>query len=1634
MIEINTQKLQLLNKHITNYPKLSVNSLCKKVFLVTVLYLFGFVASAQLKAKFGATPDSGCAPLVVNFRDSSTGNPVSWQWYLYGVGVGTPSTLQNPSAVYFNAGTYTIQLIVTNAAGVKDTLVKQQYIKVFAQPVVNFTATPRTGCFPLPVCFTDNSTAGAGTITGWLWDFGDGTSSTSQNPCHTYTASGNYNVSLKVTNSKGCDKTKTQINYININTGVHAAFTNSTPTGCTVPETINFQNQSTGTGLLTYQWTFGDGPSIITTTSPSHTYTTAGVYTVQLIVTNASGCKDTVSHTDSIVVGLVNANFTMPATACVGSAFSLTNTSSPTPVSAIWRFDDNTTSNTINATHSFATPGIHTVKLVSNFGACSDSIVHTINVLPKLVTAFTGDVLAACKPPLTVNFNSSTTGAASYEWHFGDGGTSTLQNPSHTYTTAGFFTDTLITTNTNGCKDTLIKVDYIKIKAPTVTINNLPQQGCAPLAWTFSSTVNSVVPIIGYQWFSNGVLFSTASNPSHIFPVGEYDIKLVVTSAGGCTDTVIVPKGIKAAIKPVPLFTATPRVVCAFNPVIFTNLSTGSFDSTIWEFGDGDSSTEPNPSHAYQDTGYFTITLIVSNNGCKDTLKLVDYIHVLPPIAKFDVIKNCSQHYIRTFNNTSIGADTWTWNFGDGSAPETAIYSPVHTYTAVGTYVVTLTVHNNVTGCDHFTTSTVVIAEEYAIFNASLLELCKNTPTVFTATSAHTVPDIASYDWDYGDSTPHGIGAISTHTYTQAGTFTCTLIITDVNGCKDTLVKNNYIKVNGPTANFIPSTPGICLNAAINFTDQSVGDGTHPITEWQWNYGDLIFEILTSPPFSHTYNSTGIYSVTLLIKDSYGCVDSIAKQNILTISKPRADFFTLDTISCPNKPILFGNSSTGPGLVYDWDFGDGTAIVHGATPTHFYVNQGIYTVHLTVTDIYGCVHDTTKIAYVIIKDPVADFAVSDSVSTCPPLIVQFTNNSQYYQFYSWDFGDGSAQQSTTLNPSHFYNTAGTFIAKLTVTSAGGCISVKTKTIVVRGPQGSFTYSPIIGCKPLLVNFVVTSVDAISASPFFGDGDYSTTSDSTFSHLYTDLGEFLPKIILKDAAGCPVTIIGTDSIKVKGVDAKFDRDTSLRCSSGNVIFTNQSNANEFITGYEWNFGDTGSGSTSTENSPIHFYVTEGLYYPTLIAHTESGCTDTLVSSLPIRVVKTPDISITQSANKCVPATMNFQGVLLNGDTSLIDWSWKFSNGTSVNTQNINAQVFNMAGTYTDTLYAKNSSGCRDTAYSSHVVYPKPVIDAGNDIIICQGTGQTLTASGGAGYSWSPSTGLNTTIGNTVTAMPDSATNYTVTGTSSFGCVNTDVVKVDVRHPFTMPPGINATVCEGSSTTFSATGAVNYSWSPSTGLNTTTGPTVIANPPTTTDYVVVGKDDKNCFSATATFKVKVYPIPTVNAGPDKTINVGQSVTLTAATTGGVTNVVWTPNTWITSINSPSITVKPNLDQKYKVTVTNAGGCIASSTVNVFVLCDGANVFIPNTFSPNADGANDIFFPRGTGLYTIKQLRVFNRWGEEVFTRSNFNANDEKAGWDGTFKGQKLTPDVYVYIMDIQCQNNSVLVYKGNIALIK
>ena len=820
---------------------MSTNPLVKTSCFTVVLALYSLLLQAQPVANFSANPLSGCAPLVVNFTDLSTGNPTQWRWDL---GNGTISVLKNPSVTYFNPGQYTVKLVVQNASG-RDSLIKSQYITIFAQPTINFSASSTSGCFPLPVQFTDASIPGSGTITQREWDFGDGNFSTQQNPTHTYTSSGNFNVSLRITNSNGCVKTLTKLQYVQILNGVTANFSNTLPNSCTPPVNINFQNLSVGTGSLTYAWDFGDGTNS-TTASPAHVYNTPGTYSVRLITTNSTGCADTVLRVNAITIGSVDANFTAPNSACVNTPINISNTSVPAPVSALWYFGDGTTSNLLNPVKSYNTPGTYSIKLVSNFGACVDSSIKSITILPKPASAFTASPVASCQAPLIVSFSNSTTDAITTFWNFGDGTTSTDVNPIHTYTTPGAYTVTLVTTSASGCSDTLVRSQYINIAQPQVSINDLPKKGCAPLPVTFSATITSNEPVTNYLWdFGDGTTSSDIS-PTHIFAIGVYDIKLTITTAGGCSTTTTVTEGVKAGTKPVANFSADPRNVCAMVPINFTDLSIGTVDQWLWEFGDGSSSTMQNPINIYVDTGDFDVQLIVKNNGCADTIKFIKYIHIDPPVAIFSSAIDCNSNGKIIFTDASLGAHTWTWDFGDGST--STLQNPVHTYLTTGTYTATLTVTNNVTGCSYTTEQDILIFAASANFSAVDTTICKNTSASFAVSGDTSF--ITSYTWQFGDSTT-GIGETISHVYTQPGFYDVTLITADINGCIDTLIKEKYIRVDGPTAGFGLVNPGNCSMSAVIFSDSSTTDGLHPITTWTWNYGDGVTETLTSGPFQH---------------------------------------------------------------------------------------------------------------------------------------------------------------------------------------------------------------------------------------------------------------------------------------------------------------------------------------------------------------------------------------------------------------------------------------------------------------------------------------------------------------------------------------------------------------------------------------------------------------------------------------------------------------------------------------------------------------------------------------------------------------------------------------------------------------
>jgi gliding motility-associated-like protein len=1418
-------------------------------------------------ANFSANPTGGCSPLIVNFQDLSTGNPVSWNWDF---GNGNTSVLQNPSATYFIPGTYTVSLTVTNASGT-NTLTRTQYLTVHDIPTVSFSADNQTGCFPLRVQFTDLSTAGAGnTNTTWQWDFGNGVLSSLQNPVAVYTTAGSFTVTLKVTNDKGCVKTISRPNFVIVTPGVTAGFTQTLPSVCQAPATINFTNTSTGPPALTWLWDFGDG-NTSAVQDPVHTYNTAGSYTVTLIATSSAGCQDTFRTAVPIIVGGITTNFTGPASVCLNSIASFTNTATPSPVNSSWTFGDGGTSTDINPTHIYAAPGTYTVTLYNSYGNCTDSATQTVVVNPLPVANFTAPTTIKCQPDFPVSFQDQSTGAVSWQWDFGDGNTSTLQNPSHTYTSYGSFPVTLIVTNAFGCTDTIVQPAFVRISRPVISIPGLPARGCIPFTFNFSPTITSLDAITSWQWTFGDGGSSTAANPTYTYNAqGTYTVKLIITTSTGCTDSIVIPGAVRVGSKPVADFSGAPSPVCAFQDVLFNDLSVPA-DEWLWQFGDGTTSTSQNPSHSFSATGLFTVTLIASNNGCSDTIVKPNYIDVLPPIAQFDFTADCSNRLRFTFTDQSTGAISWSWDFGDGTT--SVLQNPVHVFPALGVYTVTLVVTNG--NCTHSVVQTIQVIDQVPDFSVSPNPICRGEQMVFTPLNID-YSRTGRIEWDFGNGVVATVGGGPfSYLYPATGTYTIKLRITDVNGCIDSVVKVNYVRVNGPRAIFGAVNPGGCRGNVTTFNDLSTTDGINALTSWTWDFGDGHVQSFSAPPFQHAYDTIGTFSVKLIVRDAAGCLDSTVMSNIINTTDPIPDFVSADTLTCPGAVVSFTNLSTANQFTSNWDFGDGgTSTI--TSPTHSYTATGFYTIKLAITDVYGCRDSLTRNNYIHVALPDAAFTVNDSIGSCLPLEVQFTNTSAFYNSSFWEFGDGGT--SSITNPAHYYSLPGNFIAKLVVTNPGGCKDSTIMNIVVNDTSGArLDYTPVSGCNPLSIALnVLTSAVIESYYWDFGDGNTLITTTPAITHNYTTFGNFIPKVILLDPAGCLIPLTGYDTLRIIGSNPDFSASPGIVCDSGYVSFSDSTTTSDRVISYSWDFGDGGS---STDQNPTHYYTTPGVFNVTLTVQTESGCQNSITIPAAVRIALRPLIGIVGDTEICVNESILHSGIFLRPDTSVVNWQWSFPNGNSSTLQNPPQQTYTSAGNFVVTAISTNSLGCRDTTTQNILVHPLPTATMPAQMVVQSG--------------------------------------------------------FPVQIPVTYSTGVNS-----------------WAWTPPAGLSCTTCDAPLAG--------------------------------------------------------------------------------PKFNTNYRVRFSDENGCVNTDTIQVIVFCKDNNLFMPNTFSPNGDGSNDVFYPRGKGLYSIRLLRVFNRWGEVVFEKRDFPVNNAAWGWDGTFKGKKQ-PDVYVFQVEMFCDNGDLLRFEGNVALI-
>ena len=1279
-----------------------------QLFLAVLGLLAVMPLEGQPRANFSISPSSGCSPLQVSFKDLSTGSVKSYHWRF---GNGNSSSKENPGAIYINSGNYNVTLVVEDSLGRQDSLTKKNAITVFTPPTGDFVVSVTQGCNPLSVALRDTSQKGSAGIASYTWDMGDGTVKTKKDFTHIYTISGKYDIALVVIDSNGCKDQVTKKGVVKVLKLPAISFAADTMLACSPPFKVKFSDTATSTAAITgykYTWFFGDGNYAITSQKVyTHTYQGSGQFDVSLAITDSSGCSDTLTKPAYIKIQKVKANFSFSPHKKGCTPFKIIFNNLTNPANSgnqyLWKFGDGSISHATNPNHNYTSSGIYSPTLIVNSPAgCVDSISKYDSIVVKTgpTVDFSVSDTFGCQAPFAVTFKDTVANATSWKWNFGDGNQSSASNPVHTYQDTGVFSVSLQVTSPSGCKTTLSKDSLVIVSPPVAGFIPSASGGCNPVTINFTDTSKTADSIVSWQWNFGDGYTSSQQNPSHNYDsLGTFPVKLKITTANGCADSVTY-HSIRVGLKPnANFYTPSIRKGCINDLVIFFKDSSNSYtvkpDSFYWQFGDGGTSNLENPVYKYRaDSGFYTVSLTVWNNGCQDSMQRTNYIQVLPPHAKFDAIPIVCHEDSLTMIDNSVGATGYMWRFGDGDS--TSQQSPAHHFADTGHYTITLITSNKDNGCTDTATKNIYVPEK---FKAQIIGVktrgCQGDKFVMKAKSNRPG---ATYIWDFGDGDSAFVDS-AIHVYSQPGLYSITLTAISPDSCVKYFYAKDFIKVYGPQVKFSIVPKSGCTPLRTLFIDSSQLISSIVSKQWIFGDGDTA-NTLTNSEY-HTYQQPPYdqnkgYQAQLILQDSFGCR---ASQTVTVLPTHPDPEFSWDTIlTCGNytfvyKPLNADSAGFGT-LQRFWQFHDGTSSML-KSPSHSYTKSGQYKTTLILTDSNNCRDTLTKSFTINIKKPKAAFSVNSSSAPCPPLVCDFTDKSTDGNVpvsnWKWHFGDGSSAQKQ--NPQKVYLKAGKFTVSLVVIDSIGCTdtAVYPDLIDIGGPLGTYTIDTSEGCQPLTVHFTATVKNAINTTWDLGNGNL--LKGDTISYTYKNPGSFIPLLILSDNQGCTYTLPPKDTIDVHALpQANFGFKGA--CFGYPTKFYDQSKSNgKGMKYWYWRFGD---GSIGNGPNPMHIYQAPGNYKVVVHVINKNNCEDSTNKIIHIGGLKA---DFDAKLNKgCVGSVMHFNDQT-NADTTIKNWQWIFGDGKKSNIENP-SHIYANKGQYDVSLIVNDVAGCADTAIKYH----------------------------------------------------------------------------------------------------------------------------------------------------------------------------------------------------------------------------------------------------------------------------------------------------------------------------------------------
>lgn len=723
--------------------------------------------------------------------------------------------------------------------------------------------------------------------------------------------------------------------------------------------------------------------------------------------------------------------------------------------------------------------------------------------------------------------------------------------------------------------------------------------------------------------------------------------------------------------------------------------------SFYWDFGDGTTSTDTNPSHLYNTADTFLVSLIATDiNGCTDTSNKYIFIHT-PPTAAFGSTLGCLGDPVNLTDSSNVpmgNVVSWQWDMGDGTGNDT-VQDPSYTYASSGTYTVELIIETNA-GCID-TVEALVSVQDPPNVDFTFENACEGSAVILNDNSTPAAAPISSYEWDVNANGLSDYTTDSTgHSFSVWGTYPVELKVYDQDGCRDSIVKN--ISVHPiPESNFFAD--GVCFNVATAFDDSSSVDLGN-LASWTWNYGDGSIDNFSNSnaPFpgpSHLFLTTGAQTVKLKVVSDSGCVDSMLK-TIQVYHLPVANF-SADS-ACDNELTSFEDESfntSGNLSSYQWQFGDGQSSL-SANVDHDYVMPGEYKVTFTVQSNFGCEDSVHKYVRVY-PSPITAFGWQNNVCEGDPLpfndqssILQTTPGGD--QIVAWEWVFNTLDTVTTQNAVFETNSPENINVRFTTWSNYGCTSFATNTASIFPlPTANFTFEP--ACSIDSSSFQNTSRVANGNIEFtywdFGNGN--TSSAEHPEEVFLNAGVYQVSLTAVSNKGCEDQITKEITIpETPSVD--FLLDPIEGCAPLKVSTDNLSFINSGILSYEWFLND----SLVSNEFATTIIIDNDTVIPTfhriaLRAVSELGCDATLEYQSPLVVLPKPTASFKmrqQTVNKFDPFVQ-----FINTSANGVRWFWNFGDGNNSDDFAPSHTYIN-SGKYPVYQVAWNTFNCPDTAFS------------------------------------------------------------------------------------------------------------------------------------------------------------------------------------------------------------------------------------------------------------------------------------------------------------------------------------------------